>query len=65
MKGQPKLSIDLGLGFYEPTLGGFDNNETVQFPTKSILNRNVLFNWGIYYEFFNNARIGYNSFTSY
>ena len=65
VKGQPKLSIDLGLGFYEPTLGGFDNNETVQFPTKSILNRNVLFNWGIYYEFFNNARIGYNSFTSY
>ena len=62
---QPKLSIDLGIGFYEPTLSGFDENETVQFPTKGILNRNRLLNWGIYYEFFSNARIGYNSFTSY
>ena len=62
---QPKLSIDLGIGFYEPTLAGFDENETVQFPTKGILNRNLLRNWGIYYEFFSNARIGYNSFTSY
>ena len=65
IKAQPKLSIDIGIGFYEPTLVGFDQNETVQFPTKSIFNRNMLFNWGIYYEFFNNARIGYNSFTSY
>ena len=24
-----------------------------------------MINWGVYYEFFNNARIGYNSFTSY
>ena len=30
---QPKLSIDMGIGFYEPTLSGFDENETVQFPT--------------------------------
>ena len=65
IKAQPKLSIDMGIGFYEPTLVGFDQNETVQFPTKSIFNRNMLLNWGIYYEFFNNARIGYNSFTSY
>ena len=33
LKAQPKLSIDLGFGFYEPTLVGFDENETVQFPT--------------------------------
>ena len=64
-KGQPKVSVDLGIGFYEPTLVGFDENQTVQFPTKSIFNRNFLLNWGIYYEFFNNARVGYNSFTSY
>ena len=63
--GQPKLSIDMGVGFYEPTLTGFDQNETVQFPSKSIWNKNLMLNWGIYYEFFNNARIGYNSFTSY
>ena len=36
VKAQPKLSIDMGIGFYEPTLVGFDENETVQFPTKSI-----------------------------
>ena len=63
--GQPKISVDLGIGFYEPTLSGFDDNQSVQFPTKGFFNRNMMINWGIYYEFFNNARIGYNSFTSY
>ena len=62
---QPKLSIDFGMGFYEPSLTGFDQNEGVQFPTKSLFNRNMLVNWGFYYEFFNNARVGYNSFTSF
>ena len=62
---QPKLSLDLGIGFYEPTLSGFDENEAIQFPTKGIVNRNLLLNWGIYYEFFSNARVGFNSFTSY
>ena len=27
IKAQPKLSIDMGIGFYEPTLVGFDQNE--------------------------------------
>ena len=63
--GQPKLSFDLGMGLYEPTLSGFDDNQKIQFPTNNILNRNLLFNWGVYYEFFNNARIGYVSYTSY
>ena len=61
---QPKLSVDLGLGFYQPTLTGFDENESVPFPAAGILNRNLLLNWGVYYEFFSNARVGYNSFTS-
>lgn len=65
LAGQPKISVDLGMGFYEPTLSGFDENESVQFPTKGFFNRNLMINWGVYYEFFNNARIGYNSFTSY
>lgn len=64
-QAQPKLSIDLGLGFYEPTMSGFDENEGVQFPTKSLFNRNLLFNWSLYYQFFSNARIGYNSLKSY
>ena len=35
---QPKLSVDLGLGLYQPTLTGYDENET--FPSKNTLNRN-------------------------
>ena len=61
---QPKLSLDLGLGLYQPTLTGFDEND-IAFPNSSFANRNLMLNWGIYYEFFNNARIGYNSFLSY
>ena len=56
---QPKISIDFGIGFYQPTLSGFDEN-VIDFPKKSILNRNFLLNSAIYYEFFYNARIGYN-----
>ena len=59
---QPKLSFDLGLGVYQPTLTGYDENET--FPNKNTLNRNLLFNWGVYYEFFYNARIGMSTLTS-
>ena len=32
---QPKLSFDLGLGLYQPTLTGYDENET--FPIKNTL----------------------------
>ena len=59
---QPKLSFDLGLGFYQPTLTGYDQNNI--FPNKNTLNRNILFNWGIYYEFFYNARVGLSTLTS-
>ncbi len=62
---QPKLSLDIGLGFYQPTLTGFDENIDISFPEKNFLNRNILSNWGLYYEFFYNARIGYTSFSSY
>ena len=31
---QPKLSLDLGIGFYQPTLTGFDEN-VIAFPSKS------------------------------
>ena len=29
LNGQPKLSVDLGTGFYEPTMKGFDSNELI------------------------------------
>jgi len=62
---QPKISFGLGLGLYEPTLSGFDDNIDVPFPTATMLNRNFLLNWAVYYEFFNNARLGYNSYSSF
>ena len=62
---QPKISVGLGLGLYEPTLSGFDENIDVPFPTGNMLNRNFLFNWAVYYEFFSNARLGYNSYSSF
>ena len=65
MLAQPKISVGLVLGLYEPTLSGFDDNTDVPFPTGTMFNRNFLFNWAVYYEFFNNARLGYNSYSSF
>lgn len=64
IQSQPKISFETGIGFYEPTLGGFDNNSEISFPTKNILNRNLLLDWGIFYEIFYNTRIGYKSYNS-
>ena len=63
--GQPKISLDFGIGFYEPIMKGFDDNELVPFPSGNFITRNILWNLGAYYEFFSNARIGYNSLTSF
>ena len=45
LSGQPKVSVDLGMGFYEPTMKGFDNNDGVAFPTGNIITRNMLINF--------------------
>ena len=63
VKSQPKLSVDFGMGFYQPALEGFDDNSA--FPSQGIFNRNLLINYGLYYEFFSNARVGYNNLTSF
>ena len=59
---QPNLSIDMGLGFYQPELTGFDEYGvfTANNAGEDILTRNTLFNFGVYYEFFYNARIGFS-----
>ena len=44
---------------------GFDDNELVAFPTGNVINRNLLFNFSFFYEFFHNARVGYNVLSSY
>ena len=37
IEAQPKLSIDMGIGFYEPTLVGFDQHETCSFQQSQFL----------------------------
>lgn len=64
LHSQPKISVDLGTGFYEPTMNGFDSNELVSFPTGNILTRNLLINFSTFYEFFPNARVGYSVLKS-
>ena len=61
LNGQPKLSIDLGSGFYEPTMKGFDDNALVSFPTGNILTRNLLINFSTFYE--TAVTVGRNGFT--
>ena len=63
---QPKFSVDLGVGFYQPTLTGFDDYGvfTANTAGEDILTRNLLTNYGVYYEFFYNARIGMTTLGS-
>ena len=65
-KAQPKISVDLGLGYYQPTLTGFDEYGifTANTASEDLLTRNMLTNYGIYYEFFYNARIGITTLGS-
>ena len=62
-KTQPKLSFDLGMSIYQPTLTGYDENDI--FPSKNFINRNFLYTWSFYYEFFYNARLGMSTSTSF
>lgn len=55
---QPRLSGHLGLGYYNPQLTGFDTNEL--FPTAGAFSANILLDYGIYYQFYPNARVGLN-----
>ena len=63
---QPKFSVDLGVGLYQPTLTGFDEYGvfTANTAGEDILTRNLLTNYGVYYEFFYNARIGMTTLGS-
>ncbi len=55
--GQPKWMINLGGGYYEPVLTGFDNN--AELPTTDFFSSNMLLGYGLAYEFFYNARVGF------
>ena len=39
IRSQPKISIDFGMGFYQPTLDGFDENSF--FPSTNALSKNL------------------------
>ncbi len=65
-KAQPKFSVDIGLGFYQPTLTGFDEYGvfTANKAGEDIVTRNILTSYGMFYEFFYNARIGITTLNS-
>ncbi|MEA1882627.1 MAG: hypothetical protein U9N31_09540 [Candidatus Marinimicrobia bacterium] len=62
---QPKVSYYFGTGFYNPDLKGLDPDSNNVLPDVSALGRNVLLNWGVRYQFYSNARIGYNQSHSF
>ncbi len=56
LHAQPKWMVNVGGGFYEPTLTGFDSN--TEMPETNFMTSNVLYGFGLSYEFFHNARVG-------
>ncbi len=62
---QPKWSFHLGGGFYSPTLGTLDPDSNSVIPSLSTFSKNMLIDWGVKYQFYPNARIGYARSNSY
>ena len=62
---QPKLSFHLGTGFYNPSLGYLDPDTNNVIPSLGAFGKNILLDWGIKYQFYHNARIGYSRSNSY
>ena len=62
---QPKLSFHLGTGFYNPSLGYLDPDTNNVIPSLGAFGKNILLDWGIKYQFYYNARIGYSRSNSY
>ena len=56
---QPKLNIQLGSGFYSPSLVGLDPDSNNVLPKGSFLSKNLLLNWGVRYQIYPNMRVGY------
>ncbi len=56
LHAQPKWMLNVGGGFYEPTLTGLDNN--TELPATNFMSANFLSGFGLSYEFFHNARVG-------
>lgn len=63
LQAQPKWMVNVGGGFYEPTLTGFDTN--TEMPATNFMTSKVLYGFGVSYEFFYNARIGLLNYYSF
>jgi len=62
---QPKWSFHLGGGFYSPSLGFLDPDSNSVIPSLSSFSKNILLDWGVKYQFYPNARVGYARSNSY
>lgn len=62
---QPKWSVSLGSGYYNPSLIGLDADTNTVLPNASTFNKNILLNWGFQYQFYPNARLGLSTFYSF
>ncbi len=65
MNAQPKWSFHLGGGFYSPSLGFLDPDSNSVIPSLSAFSKNILLDWGVKYQFYPNARVGYARSNSY
>lgn len=63
LQAQPRLMLNIGSGYYEPTAPGFDQN--AELPPTNFMSRNVLLGGGVSYQFFYNARIAYEGLHSF
>lgn len=63
LSGQPRLTVNLSSGIYEPDLTGFDDNTLLE--SSGFFSRNVLPGFGAMFEFYPNARVGFSRLSSY
>ena len=62
---QPKWTFPIGSGFYQPSLGYLDPDSNSVIPSLSAFGKNILIDWGVKYQFYPNARVGYSRSNSY
>ncbi len=58
----PKIGVQLGFGYYQPDLVGFESNNL--FPKTSFFSKNALFGYGFTYQFYANTRVGFTHIFS-
>lgn len=59
---QPRWMVNLGGGYYAPTLTGFETNS--ELPKTGFMSSDMLFGYGLAREIFYNTRVGYTTWYS-